>query len=84
MPGQEFRFGTAPLSRAQNTLIPPEVACPCAVGCLLDADAGTMTVFVDGEPLEEQCEYRFPTDGREWAPSVGLGFENDALFSNTV
>jgi hypothetical protein len=26
-----------------------------------------MTVFVDGEPLEQQCEYKFPTDGREWA-----------------
>jgi hypothetical protein len=43
-----------------------------------------MTVFVDGEPLPQQCEYTFPTDGREWYPSVGLGSENDALFSNTV
>jgi hypothetical protein len=42
-----------------------------------------MTVFVDGAPLEEQCEYQFPTD-REWAPSVGLAFEKDALFSNAV
>jgi hypothetical protein len=62
----------------------PEVECPCSVGCLLDADAGTMTVFVDGEPLPQQCEYQFPTDGREWAPSVGLGCQRDALFSNAV
>jgi hypothetical protein len=50
------------------------------VGCLLDADAGAMTVFVDGEPLAVQCEYVFPTD-REWYPSVGLGCQDDALFS---
>ncbi len=55
--------------------------CPCTVGCLLDADAGTMTVFVNGLPLAVQCEYRFPTN-REWYPSVGLTFENDALHSN--
>jgi hypothetical protein len=46
-------------------------------------DAGAMTVFIDGEPLEEQCEYTFPTD-REWAPTVGLGYGRDALFSNSV
>ncbi len=58
--------------------------CPCTVGCLLYLDAGAMTVFVDGEPLAQQCEYKFPTDGREWAPSVGLGVRRDALFSNAV
>jgi hypothetical protein len=53
------------------------------VGCLLDADAGAMTVFVNGERLEQQCEYRFPTD-REWAPTVALWDKNDALFSSAV
>ncbi len=57
--------------------------CPCTVGCLLDADAGAMTVFVDGEPLPQQCEYKFPTD-REWFPTVGLGYEHNALFSNAA
>jgi hypothetical protein len=78
-----FLFGTAPLSGDQFKEV-PKVPWPCTVGCLLDADAGAMTVFVDGEPLSQQCEYRFPTDGREWAPSVGLFFEHDALFSNSV
>jgi hypothetical protein len=61
-----------------------DVTCPCTVGCLLDADAGAMMVFVDGEPLAEQCEYRFPTDGRDWLPTVGLRFADDSLFSNAV
>ncbi len=77
-----FWFGTAPLSTDQFKDV-PELPCPCTVGCLLDADAGAMTVFVDGEPLEEQCEYTFPTD-REWAPTVGLVREHDALFSSAV
>jgi hypothetical protein len=72
------RFGSAPPSADQ---FEPKVQCPCTVGCLFDTDAGAMTVFVDGEPLAQQCEYRFPTD-REWLPSVALGFK-DALFSNT-
>ncbi len=50
----------------------------------LAATPARMTVFVDGEPLEEQCDYDFPKDGREWAPSVGLRFQTDALFSNAV
>jgi hypothetical protein len=75
-----FRFGTAPLSDHQIKDA-PYVLPPCTVGCLLDADAGAMTVFVNGEPLAVQCEYTFPTD-REWAPSVGFGNANDSLFSN--
>ncbi len=82
MPFGRFRFGTAPLSRHQFKDV-PNVQCPCTVGCLLDADAGAMTVFVDGELLAQQCEYTFPTD-REWAPSVGLGCQGDALFSNAA
>jgi hypothetical protein len=64
----------------------PSVQCPCTVGCLLDLDAGAMTVFVDGAPLAQQCPYKFPTDGREWAPTVGLGlvYEHEALHSNAV
>jgi hypothetical protein len=77
------RFFSAALLGDQEKQV-PEVECPCTVGCLLDADAGTMTVFVDGNRLTAQCEYTFPTDGREWAPSVGLGCKNDALFSNAV
>jgi hypothetical protein len=77
-----FRFGAAPLSANQSKHV-PKVECPCTVGCLLDLDAGAMTVFVNGEPLEEQCEYEFLTD-REWAPSVSLLYTKDALFSNTV
>jgi hypothetical protein len=75
-------FGTAPLSTDQSDEV-PEVTCPCTVGCLLDADAGAMTVFVNGEALEHQCDYKFPTD-REWAPTVALWDKDDALFSNTV
>jgi hypothetical protein len=82
MPAGYFYFGTAPPSSDQSTRV-AEAKCPCTVGCLLDADAGAMTVFVDGELLAQQCDYRFPADGREWAPSVGLGWK-DALFSNAV
>jgi hypothetical protein len=77
-----FRFGTAPLL-AEQSKSAPKVACPCTVGCLLDADAGAMTVFVNGEALEQQCEYKFPAD-REWYPTVGLYSDNDALFSNAA
>jgi hypothetical protein len=79
-----FQLGTAPLARQQKEKRAPKVKRPCTVGCLLDADAGAMTVFVNGEPLKQQCEYAFPTDGREWAPSVGFWDEHDALFSNSV
>ena len=78
-----FCFGTATLARDEYDEV-PEVASPCTVGCLLDADAGAMTVFVDGEPLAEQCKYRFPTDGREWAPTVGLYYAGNAVFSIPV
>jgi hypothetical protein len=77
-----FSFGTVPLSDDQWKQV-PKVECPCTVGCLLDVDAGVMTVFVDGAPLAQQCKYDFPTD-REWSPSVGLAYEHDALFSNSV
>jgi hypothetical protein len=80
MPWGLFHFGTAPLSADQFKRV-PGVVCPCTLGCLLDADAGVMTVFVDGEPLDEQCDYTFPTD-REWFPTVGLS--SDALFSNAA
>jgi hypothetical protein len=83
MPFGCFCFGTAPLSRDQYKAV-PKVPCPCTVGCLLNLDAGAMTVFVDGEPLAEQCEFTFPTDGREWFPSVALAYTDDALFSNVV
>jgi hypothetical protein len=83
LPYGAFWFGTAPLSRDQYTEAPVAMS-PCTIGCLLDADAGAMTVFVNGEPLPQQCEYTFPTDGREWAPSVALCYKDDAMFSNAV
>jgi hypothetical protein len=83
MPAGYFDFGTAPLSDYKFTEV-PKVKCPCKIGCLLDADAGAMTVFVNGKPLKQQCEYRFPSDGLAWYPSVGLGSKDDALFSNSV
>ncbi len=79
-----FQFGTAPLSCEQQFKSMPVVFRPCTVGCLLDLDAGVMTVFVNGEPLEEQCEYTFPTDGREWAPTVAFAAPSDALLSSTA
>jgi hypothetical protein len=82
MPSGLLSFGTAPLPDSKLKSV-PRVACPCNVGCLLDADAGAMTVFVNGKPLKTQCKYTFPTD-REWYPSVGLGFKDDALFSNSA
>ncbi len=67
-----FWFGTAPLA-ADSFIDAPVNARSCTIGCLLDLDAtpARMTVFVDGEPLEVQCEYEFPKDGRAWYPTVG-------------
>jgi hypothetical protein len=79
-----FQFGTAPLAAAQQTYVQEDVTCPCTIGCLLDADAGAMTVFVDGEALAQQCEFKFPTDGREWAPTVGLSNDSVAVLSSAV
>jgi hypothetical protein len=64
--------------------LPKAAEWPFTIGCLLDADAGKMTVFVNGEPLKKQCKYTFPTDGRAWAPTIGLSYKGDALFSNSV
>jgi hypothetical protein len=84
MPRGLLSFGTAPIADSKLWYIfVRKVKCPCNVGCLLDADAGAMTVFVNGKPLKQQCEYTFPT-AREWYPSVGLGFKDDALFSSAV
>jgi hypothetical protein len=77
-----FHFGTAPLEDEQ-CLCMDRVECPCTLGCLLDLDAGAMTVFVDGEPLPERCEYKFPTD-RAWYKTVGLNDKTEALFSTAV
>jgi hypothetical protein len=83
VPLGRFDFGTAPLPRAQSTHVPGATV-PCTVGCLLDVDAGAMTVFVDGEPLAAQCQYKFPADGRKWYPTVALYNEKEALFSTDV
>ncbi len=47
----------------------------------LDATPARMTVFVDGEPLAEQCNYDFPKDGRAWFPTVSLYRTDTALHS---
>ena len=47
----------------------------------MDATPARMTVFVDGEPLEVQCEYDFPSDGRAWYPTVALCNSGTALHS---
>jgi hypothetical protein len=77
-----FFFGTAPLA-ANSIINAPRIDDPCAIGCLLNMDAtpARMTVFVDGEPLEAQCDYDFPKDGRAWFPSVALRFGHTALHS---
>ncbi len=56
------------------------------MGCLLNLDAtpARMTVFVDGEPLAEQCKYDFPKDGRAWFPSVALLEAGTALHSCAI
>jgi hypothetical protein len=59
---------------------------PCVIASLLELDTvpARMTIFVDGEPLAEQCEYEFPKDGRAWFPSVSLGDNNSALHSCAI
>ncbi len=93
MPSGWFQFGTASLEEGsdddhergqEREHDAPKAVCPCTVGCLLDIGAGEMTVFVDGEPLEQQCQYKFPCDGREWFPTVSLKLEGDDLVSNAV
>jgi hypothetical protein len=68
-------------ANSSNVAAPGTSGRPCVVGCLLDLDAGAMTVFVAGKPLEVQCEYRFPKDGRAWYPSVSGYDETLALHS---
>jgi hypothetical protein len=69
-----YYFGTAPLVDETESVKAPRCNRPCVIGCLLNLDAtpARMTVFVDGEPLAEQCECDFPKDGRAWFPSVAL------------
>jgi hypothetical protein len=78
-----FSFGTAPLATDQRDLV-STVKCPCTVGCLLDTDADTMTVFVDGKPRDEQCKYKFPKNDYVWFPSVGLSQSGSELYFNAV
>jgi hypothetical protein len=78
-----FCFGSAPLTSPGTNIPAPAKDRPCVVGCLLDLDAtpARMTVFVAGKPLEAQCEYDFPKDGRAWFPSVSLCEANEELHS---
>ncbi len=50
----------------------------------LDATPARMTVFVDGEPLEVQCPYDFPKDGRAWFLTVSLLQAETALHSSAL
>jgi hypothetical protein len=72
-------YGTAPVATSSYTAAPANTR-PCSVGLLLDLDTtpARMTVFVDGEPIPQQCPYDFLKD-REWRPSVAL--LGSALFS---
>jgi hypothetical protein len=81
-----FLFGTASLDATESSVSAPKHKRQCVVGCLLDLDAtpARMTVFVDGEPLEQQCEYDFPKDGRAWFPSVALTQIASALHSCAI
>jgi hypothetical protein len=76
-----YSFG--PSANAHMSSAPPAILRPCAVGCMLDMDAtpARMTVFVDGDPLEVQCRYDFPKDGRAWFPSVALYSPDTTLLS---
>lgn len=79
-----FDFGTAPMrGPAPQTMEVEGVTRLCTVGCLLNLETGLMTVFADGEPLADQCRYRFPTD-RKWYPSVMFYNSPDTLYSNEV
>jgi hypothetical protein len=65
-----FNFGTAPLSENQCEKF-PKINLPCNVGCLLDLDAGIMTVFIDTNPVKTKSNYKFPRD-RKWFPSIKM------------
>lgn len=78
-----FSFGTAPLATDQRELV-SSAKRPCTVGCLLDVDAGAMTVFVDGKPRDGQCKYKFPKNGYVWFPSVGISQAGNELYFNAV
>ncbi len=83
--GKDSSYIDVPLAPiAQHTFVAaPKSKRPSVVGCLLDLDAtpARMTVFVDGEPLAEQCPYDFPKDGRAWFPTVALCEDETALHS---
>ncbi len=75
-----FFFGTPPLTGRNSFTLARENYRECMVGCMLDLDAtpARMTIFVGGEPLQFQCEYDFPKDGRAWFPFVTMLNDGEA------
>jgi hypothetical protein len=55
----------------------------CTIACLLDLNAGIMTVFIDGEIMETESNYRYHADC-EWFPTVGTGIGYIELYSNSI
>lgn len=52
------------------------------IGCLLDLDAGIMTVFGDGRLFRIQPGYKFQADC-EWFPTVGMKYGKNTVISNS-
>jgi hypothetical protein len=52
------------------------------IGCLLDLDAGIMTVFADDMLFDNQPCYEFRAD-REWFPTVGMKYGKNTVISNS-
>ncbi len=90
LPSGLFWFGTAPLADNSSAESSGVSATPnarqVAIGCLLNLDAtpARVTVFVDGEPLAQQCPYDFPKDGRAWFPTAALYGAGMALHSCAI
>jgi hypothetical protein len=55
----------------------------CTIACLLDLDTGIMTVFIDGEIMETESDYRYHADC-EWFPTVEMGIGYSELYSNSI
>ncbi len=73
----------APTAAASWNAPAPKISRSCALGCLLDLDAtpARMAVFVDGEPMDAECAYDFPKDGRAWYLIVSLWDAGTVLHS---
>jgi hypothetical protein len=80
------QFYTSAPNGIQTAVEVPRHGALCTVAVLLDLDAnpGRMTVFVDGEALPEQSDFRFEPSAGPWRPTVALLSVGDAVFSNAL